>query len=630
MMEVVRQFSRGLIQHKLEKVNGRFQKKAERVYAASTFDRFEFRFNRNQFEEFLDFAAMSGIQKHNLEITYVPLYAPRAVDVSLAETWKPRENQVGIIDYIVSDGHIKVVTLQTGQGKAHPNTTPIKVPGGWLPMGDVKVGTKVIAYDGSICGVTAVYPQGQIAVETLVFGDGRSIEACAEHLWLIRVDGGAWHVSNTTNIKELVCNGHRVVIPKYLESLEETEGLQVTQVIGCRVTEAQCITIDHPAALYVAGDHIVTHNTSCGLKAGEILGTRLGIVVLGRFFEKWISDVKGQYRLKNDDILAIRGYKQLKEILWCLATEPLEAKVVIITSTTIHDYISHYEGSRFKDQEPWLVPPEKLWERLGVGFRIIDEAHMHFHLNFCIDLYTHIPKGLYLSATLEPDDPFVDKMYRIAYPMATRVNGGAYIKYCDVTAIGYRLAFWQKARTKGYGGSYSHSAFEEWLMKKDKPLRNYLDLIHTVVDTEYLRKREPNQKMLIFAYTVDLCKLIRDDLKRRPDLKGVSIEKYTSEDPYSVIQGNDIVITTLGSAGTAIDIPGLLCCLMTTSISATQANLQALGRLREMHAWPNSKPHFLYLYCLDLVKQVEYHEKKKRIFNGRVLSHREIEAPKVI
>lgn len=487
MMEVVRQFSRGLIQHKLEKVNGRFQKKAERVYAASTFDRFEFRFNRNQFEEFLDFAAMSGIQKHHLEITYIPLYAPKTVDVSLAETWKPRENQVGIIDYIVSDGHIKVVTLQTGQGK-----------------------------------------------------------------------------------------------------------------------------------------------TSCGLKAGEILGTRLGIVVLGRFFEKWISDVKGQYRLKNDDILAIRGYKQLKEILWCLATEPLEAKVVIITSTTIQDYIAHYEGSRFKDQEPWLVPPEKLWEKLGVGFRIIDEAHMHFHLNFCIDLYTHIPKGLYLSATLEPDDPFVDKMYRIAYPMATRVNGGAYIKYCDVTAIGYRLAFWQKARTKGYGGSYSHSAFEEWLMKKEKPLKNYLDLIHTVVDTEYLRKREPGQKMLIFAYTVDLCKLIRDDLKRRPDLKGVSIEKYTSEDPYSVIQGNDIVITTLGSAGTAIDIPGLLCCLMTTSISATQANLQALGRLREMHAWPNSKPHFLYLYCLELTKQVEYHEKKKRIFNGRVLSHREIEAPKVI
>ena len=834
MQQAIMQFARGLIQHKLEKVNGRFVKKGDRVFATKSFDFYEFRFNRNQLEEFLAVCESNGVRKEQMDITYMPLYAPEKAAVRLSESWVPRDNQVPIIDYIVSDGHIKVVTLQTGQGKAHPNNTPIKVPGGWKPIGDLKVGDLVTAPDGTSTEVTGVFPQGVKDIYRVAFWDGRYVDACAEHLWKVfyvnTSPAKRWKIVNTLEMLRLISmpnprvyvqlieseqtpdvilpikpytlgailgdgclTGDSITVTKgdvslfrniqaelpdslhlvkaddlsyriskvdrtdrneyvaaltelglmgkssweksipeiylnastqqredLLRGLMDTDGtigaknagcsisfsssslalaegvvtlvrslggiaslsqrpafytykgvklegrthyrvnirvkdacklfsldskleraklgnqysadlkLRVAMIADCGVSEATCISVAHPEHLYVAKDYIVTHNTSCGLKAAEIISNRLGIVVLGRYFDKWVTDVSAQYRLPKNRLLAIRGYKQLQQVLYSMAIEPLDADVIIITSTTMQDYITHYEGSRFKDQEPWLVPPDRLWQHLGVGFRIIDEAHQHFHLNFTMDLYTHIPKALYLSATLEPDDPFIDRMYKIAYPMATRVNGGEYIKYCHVTAIGYRLAFKDKVRYKGFGGAYSHTTYEEWLMKKAKPLQNYLDLIYSVVENEYLNKREPGQKMLIFAGTVELCKLIRDDLKFRPRMKGVSIEKYTSEDPYEVIQSTDVVTTTLGSAGTAIDVPGLLCCLMTTSISGTQANLQAMGRLRELRAYPNSLPHFLYLYCLDIGKQVEYHDKKKRIFNGKVLSHREIEAAKII
>lgn len=719
MQQAIMQFARGLIQHKLEKVNGRFVKKGDRVFATKSFDFYEFRFNRNQLEEFLAVCESNGVRKEQMDITYMPLYAPEKAAVRLSESWVPRDNQVPIIDYIVSDGHIKVVTLQTGQGKAHPNDTPIKVPGGWKPIGELKVGDFVTAADGTATKVIGVFPQGVVRLYRFTFMDGRTIETSGDHLWRARIgESNELRLVTTLDLMSGLENksvihiplcvpeiGDTIKIPKQivpdlvsgvLTSIPESiygatsgqkyrflfsllvklgwegnefggvlkggsvalrenivdlvrslggiatngtntlsislqsDGLMLVHGIAVDDGEATCIAIEHPEHLYVAKDYIVTHNTSCGLKAAEIISNRLGIVVLGRYFDKWVTDVSAQYRLPKNRLLAIRGYKQLQQVLYSMAIEPLDADVIIITSTTMQDYITHYEGSRFKDQEPWLVPPDRLWQHLGVGFRIIDEAHQHFHLNFTMDLYTHIPKALYLSATLEPDDPFIDRMYKIAYPMATRVNGGEYIKYCHVTAIGYRLAFKDKVRYKGFGGAYSHTTYEEWLMKKAKPLQNYLDLIYSVVENEYLNKREPGQKMLIFAGTVELCKLIRDDLKFRPRMKGVSIEKYTSEDPYEVIQSTDVVTTTLGSAGTAIDVPGLLCCLMTTSISGTQANLQAMGRLRELRAYPNSLPHFLYLYCLDIGKQVEYHDKKKRIFNGKVLSHREIEAAKII
>lgn len=725
MRQVIMRFARGLIQQKLEKIEGRFVKTNDRVYATKTFDFYEFRFNRNQLEEFFDVCSLDGIKKHHMDITYMPMYVPRKANVHLSKSWMPRENQVPIIDYIVSDGHIKVVTLQTGQGKAHPNDTPIKVPGGWKPIGELVIGNLVIAANGAPTEVIGVFPQGVKPSYLITFEDGRSIEACAEHLWKSRAilsdSQSAWQIANTATLKTLVRNGLSIEIPlcipevrdisdmsidlpKLVESLVSgvgvpvpeilfnanwrqkitflsllvgalggrwsTDGgdcfisnsrlrnavielirslgglataensevqfnlqasaLRVVDIVESRTCEATCISIAHSSKLYVAKDYIVTHNTSCGLKAAEIIADRLGIMVLGRYFDKWIGDVSSQYSLPKDRLLAIRGYKELKQVLYSMAIEPLDVDVIIITSTTMQDYIAHYEGSRFKDQESWLVPPDRLWEHLGVGFRIIDEAHQHFHLNFTMDLYTHIPKALYLSATLEPDDPFIDRMYKVAYPMATRVNGGEYIKYCHVTAIGYRLAFKDKARYKGFGGSYSHTTYEEWLMKKASALNNYLELIYTVVETEYLGKREPGQKMLIFGACVELCRIIRDHLKAKKTMQGVTVEKYTSEDPYEVIQTNDIVVTTLGSAGTAIDVPGLLCCLMTTSIKGTQANLQAMGRLRELLKYPNSLPHFLYLYCLDIAKQVEYHNKKKEIFNGKVLSHREIEAAKII
>lgn len=74
---------------------------------------------------------------------------------------------------------------RNGVGKAQPLTSKIKVPGGWSTMGEMQVGTVVSTPSGETAEVTGVYPQGLKKTYKIHFGDGRSAEACEDHLWKI-------------------------------------------------------------------------------------------------------------------------------------------------------------------------------------------------------------------------------------------------------------------------------------------------------------------------------------------------------------------------------------------------------------------------------------------------------------
>lgn len=71
-------------------------------------------------------------------------------------------------------------------GKANPLYSKILTPDGFTEMRNIKVGSKVIAGDGTICNVTGVFPQGVKDVYRVVFSDGTSADCCKEHLWKVQ------------------------------------------------------------------------------------------------------------------------------------------------------------------------------------------------------------------------------------------------------------------------------------------------------------------------------------------------------------------------------------------------------------------------------------------------------------
>ena len=66
-----------------------------------------------------------------------------------------------------------------------PLYTKVLTPTGWTTMGELKVGSSVIAKDGTATKVTGVYPKGKKEILKITFEDGAIAECCEDHPWSI-------------------------------------------------------------------------------------------------------------------------------------------------------------------------------------------------------------------------------------------------------------------------------------------------------------------------------------------------------------------------------------------------------------------------------------------------------------
>ncbi len=101
-------------------------------------------------------------------------------------------------------GDLVVLAARPSMGKAQPLDARVRTRTGWKRMGDLAVGDALASVDGRPSIVTGVFPQGSRQVWRLTFSDGRSTEACAEHLW--QVHCRHWkspRVMNTADLQTL-------------------------------------------------------------------------------------------------------------------------------------------------------------------------------------------------------------------------------------------------------------------------------------------------------------------------------------------------------------------------------------------------------------------------------------------
>jgi len=78
------------------------------------------------------------------------------------------------------------ISMPPGTQKAQPLYSQVLTPDGFVRMGDIHVGTKVISGTGRVCNVTGVYPQGIKPIYELTFDDGSRCRCSDEHLWTVQ------------------------------------------------------------------------------------------------------------------------------------------------------------------------------------------------------------------------------------------------------------------------------------------------------------------------------------------------------------------------------------------------------------------------------------------------------------
>lgn len=193
--------------------------------------------------------------------------------LGLKMTLKQREIAQSLIDNrgtLVASAH--------GQGKGLALDTPIPTPTGWTTMGELKVGDEVFDEAGNPTTVTYKSPVHNIPCYRVTFNDGATLITDNVHLWetidpetvthLTETGVGDWREhwdsAETRKVSQDLV-GH--LIPVAGEKVSgvsrgETTFRVITEVAPVDSVPTQCITVDSPRSLYLAGEEMIpTHNT---------------------------------------------------------------------------------------------------------------------------------------------------------------------------------------------------------------------------------------------------------------------------------------------------------------------------------------------------------------------------------
>lgn len=368
----------------------------------------------------------------------------------------------------------------------------------------------------------------------------------------------------------------------------------------------------------------------CAMQGMSNVAHRTVGVMKPQFLEKWIDDMYRTYELPVEAYLVVRGSDQLIALLNMAMNNEIDAVVILISNKTMQNYIKLYEehGRAIVDMG-YPCMPDEMWRVLQCGIRLIDEVHMDFHLNFKIDLYSHVHQSYSLSATLENKDQFIMRMYEVAYPMIQRYKGPAYDRYARARAVLYAFREPERIKCRENGSPmYSHNVFEESILKNNRVMAGYIELFNTVLKKEFFEEGfyQKGDKAILYCSSIDMCTAMADYFqKKHPDLV---VKRYTGTDPYSNLMESDMVFTTLGSAGTGHDVAGLTFVFLSVAIRASAGNLQGFGRLRKLK--DGRTPRFAYAVNEDNLKHMEYHEEKKDLLSSRALTYKQEFYPTLI
>lgn len=107
-----------------------------------------------------------------------------------------------------------ILAARPSMGKAQPLDARILAVDGWKTMGEVKVGDQLASIDGKPSTVIGVFPQGKKQIYKVTFSDGRTTEACADHLW--EVHYRSWDEPRVLTTEELI---HKLSRKRYQKRL---------------------------------------------------------------------------------------------------------------------------------------------------------------------------------------------------------------------------------------------------------------------------------------------------------------------------------------------------------------------------------------------------------------------------
>jgi len=350
--------------------------------------------------------------------------------------------------------------------------------------------------------------------------------------------------------KSLVARDYQVPVMEKLLKIKDNEVLGLTLATGRGKTFTICSVLSK-------------------------LDSRVFIYIKAEYVEKWVADVKLYFNLEEEEYIVIKGAASLREVLTRYREDFYKVKIFIVAMQTFKVYIKNY----LENKARYKVRPENFLKHIGASVMVVDEGHEYFENVYRTYAVLAPLKTFILTATMYNIDPRVERYLKEFIPEDKRVTDGFVNKHANVVGVKYTINN-VKSFTYGTFMGYSHIMFEKSLRRRSGTLNSAFEMYGVFLDMFYMKNYQEGDKAIIFFSAKETCYQFVEFIKNRYKDKKASM--YIQGHTFETVLENDILATTIGKMGSAIDIPNLTTVLQTVVVSSRTKNEQTIGRLRPM------------------------------------------------
>jgi hypothetical protein len=327
--------------------------------------------------------------------------------------------------------------------------------------------------------------------------------------------------------------------------------------------------------------------------------------------QQWIERFKEYSNVKDEYLIDIAGSPQMEKVM----KGKLSGYYYFINHQTINSYLRNNGPDELK----------KFFKKISVGIKVFDEAHLSFKNVMRTDFFSNTRKTYYLTANFDRTDPNEARVFRRAFDNAYKMTESQLLKDdADAKTGRKHIVFiptlyrsnpapqYVKMAMNSYG--FSVAGFFKYAFHYDQ-YNTMREVFYQIF--EMAIKLEG--RILITLPKIEDTYILADSIKKHyPDLNrsiGTVNSKNTKDDNEYVKENSDIIVSTIRSCGTGVDIKKLRVIINLEPFSSKITANQLAGRLREYS--PTEDTYFFHLVdlafpvCEDQYLKVVRHLKGK-------------------
>ena len=341
------------------------------------------------------------------------------------------------------------------------------------------------------------------------------------------------------------------------------------------------------------------------------------------WLRQWKTRFVEHTNLTSIEIHPISGSVEIDNLLAKTSDVYDRYKVYTVTHATLQSYANERGWGAVDD----------LFRTLGIGLKIIDEAHLNFENIYHIDYASSVYRTLYLTATPVRGEFNQNKIYQTYFSSIPRFSPFDPDKdpHTHYIALRYKsgLDVYEINRCQSRYGFNKQSYCDIVVLKEGFDLisRIVMDML-SMIDGKKMIFFATNNAIVIFYSWLE-CNY--------PELHG-NIGIYTSINPNKKAALDcQYILTTSKSAGAAVDIQDLMVCVnLAEPTNSPPQNQQRFGRTRNYNSYyidvvdtsikaignyfKQSYPMF-EKYALD-IKVVDFNKKQLKDYAFNIMAKR--------